>query len=132
MTPKEALDYLHKNADSRNMIFNPGQLRKALVVLGLGANLFETPGRELGCFLDAVRCEVMRAQELFPGRRVMGMAFNEEAGELNKALLDEPWVNVFKEAVQAAAMAARVALEGDEGLDAWRLAKGLDNPTGAA
>lgn len=129
MTPKEALIYLHKNADSRNMIFNPALVKKALFVLGLHENLFENPNRELECFLDSVRCEVMRAQTLFPGRRIMSMAFNEEVGELNKALLDEPWFQVYKEAVQSATMAARVALEGDESLDDWRENKGLDNPT---
>lgn len=129
MTPQEALAYLHKNADSRNMIFSPAQVKKALFVLGLGENMFDQHNRELECFLSAVRCEVMRAQSLFPGRRIMSMAFNEEVGELNKALLDEPWFQVYKEAVQAATMAARVALEGDESLDDWREQKGLDNPT---
>lgn len=129
MNPKEALIYLHKNADPRNAIFNAGMLKKALFVLGLHENLFDSPDRELECFLGAIRCEVMRAQKLFPGRRIMAMAFNEEAGELNKALLDEPWFQVYKEAVQTATMAARVALEGDESLDDWREKKGLDNPT---
>lgn len=122
MTPAEALDYLHKNADSRNAIFNAARLKTALFTLG-------AENAELECFIRAVRCEVMRAQKLFPGRRLMGLAFNEEVGELNKALLDEPWKQVYKEAVQAATMAARVALEGDESVYQWRAGKGLDNPT---
>lgn len=129
MTPKEALTYLHKNADPRNMIFNPALVKKALYALGLHENLFDQPERELGCFLDAVRCEAMRAQGLFPGRQIKAMAMNEEVGELNKALLDEPWEAVYKEAVQSAAMAALLALKGDSSLDAWRASKGLDNPT---
>lgn len=129
MTPKEALAYLHKNADPRNAVFNAAYIKKALFVLGLHENMFDAPNRELQCFLESVRCEVMRAQNLFPGRRIMALAFNEEVGELNKALLDEPWFQVYKEAVQSATMAARVALEGDESLDDWRDKKGLDNPT---
>ncbi|AOX10021.1 hypothetical protein Q5O_16995 [Pseudomonas putida JB] len=131
MTPAEALDYLHKNADSRNMIFNPARLKTALFTLGIHENYLDGENAELECFIRAVRCEVMRAQKLFPGRRLMGLAFNEEVGELNKALLDEPWKQVYKEAVQAATMAARVALEGDESVDQWRAGKGLDNPTHA-
>lgn len=129
MTPKEALAYLHKNADPRNAVFSAAHIKKALFVLGLHENMFDAPNRELQCFLESVRCEVMRAQTLFPGRRIMALAFNEEVGELNKALLDEPWLQVYKEAVQSATMAARVALEGDESLDDWRDKKGLDNPT---
>lgn len=111
------------------MIFNPARLKTALFTLGIHENYLDGENAELECFIRAVRCEVMRAQKLFPGRRLMGLAFNEEAGELNKALLDEPWKQVYKEAVQAATMAARVALEGDESVDDWRASKGLDNPT---
>jgi hypothetical protein len=41
------------------------------------------------------------------------VAFAEEAGEVVKAVMGEPWENVYNEAVQAAAMACRLAVEGD-------------------
>lgn len=77
-------------------------------------------------FLDEVRQELMRARRLFPGDRIMGLAFTEEAGELVKAMLDEPSANVRKEAVQVATMAARIVLDGDSSVVEWRRGKGLD------
>jgi hypothetical protein len=82
-------------------------------------------------FMAAVRAELARARAKFPGRRLMALAMVEEAGELTKALLDEPRASVVKEAIQTAVMAARVALDGDESVDAWRKLKGLDALAGA-
>lgn len=82
-------------------------------------------------FLDQVRAELTRARALFPGDRIMTLAMAEEFGELVKAVLDEPAANVRKEAVQTAVMAARVVLDGDGSVDAWRAAKGLDPLTGS-
>lgn len=78
-------------------------------------------------FLSEVVAELERARHLFPGDRIMGLALAEEFGELIKALLDEPGKAVWKEAVQTAAMAARVAIDGDGSVDQWRAAKGLDD-----
>lgn len=77
-------------------------------------------------FLAEVRAELTRARALFPGDRIMGLAMVEEAGELVKAMLDEPAAAVRKEAVQTAVMAARIALDGDGSVREWRAAKGLD------
>ena len=77
-------------------------------------------------FLDEVRAEIIRARHKFPGDRIMGLAFAEEAGELVKAMLDEPAANVRKEAVQVATMAARIVLDGDGSLTDWRAQRGLD------
>jgi hypothetical protein len=77
-------------------------------------------------FLDDVHCELVKARTKFPGRRIMLIALAEEFGELAKALLDESSDRVRKEAIQTAVMAARVALDGDESVDWWRSAKGLD------
>lgn len=77
-------------------------------------------------FLDDVRAELIRARAKFPGDRIMTLAMSEEAGELVKAVLDEPAANVRKEAVQTAAMAARIVLDGDSSVNDWRAAKGLD------
>lgn len=81
---------------------------------------------ELDNFIQNVRAEISRARSKFPGRRIMGLAFGEEMGEVFKALLDERAVNVYKECVQAACMAGRIALDGDESVDEWREQKGLD------
>lgn len=77
-------------------------------------------------FLDDVHAELIRARAKFPGDRVMTIALAEEFGELAKAVLDEPAANVRKEAVQTAAMAARIVLDGDGSMNEWRAAKGLD------
>ncbi|HCF6759956.1 TPA: hypothetical protein NII89_005298 [Pseudomonas aeruginosa] len=82
-------------------------------------------------FLDEVRAELLRARSKFPGDRIMTIALAEEFGELCKAVLDEPAANVRKEAVQTAVMAARVVLDGDGSVTAWRAERGLD-PLAAA
>lgn len=64
-------------------------------------------------FLDNVQAEIEQAQKKFPCTDNMMTALTEEVGEVAKALLDEPWENVYKEAVQVAAMACRLAIEGD-------------------
>lgn len=83
-------------------------------------------------FLDQVRAELAHARSKFPGDRIMTLAMAEEFGELVKAVLDEHSSDVRKEAVQTAAMAARVALDGDASVNDWRAAKGLDPLTGGA
>jgi len=87
----------------------------------------EDAQRDTARFIADVEQELSRARRLFPGDRIMGLALAEEFGELIKALLDEPGKNVWKEAVQTAVMAARVAVDGDNSVDAWRASKGLDN-----
>ena len=78
-------------------------------------------------FLEAVAAELRRARQKFPGDRIMTIALAEEFGELAKAMLDECGPAVWKEAVQTAVMAGRVAIDGDSSVDDWRQAKGLDN-----
>lgn len=78
-------------------------------------------------FMVDVAAELDRARAKFPGDRIMTIALAEEFGELAKAMLDEPGANVWKEAVQTAVMAARVAIDGDSSVDEWRTVKGLDN-----
>lgn len=53
----------------------------------------------------------------FPQPNACMCALTEEVGELAKALMDEPSANVRAEAIQVAAMAVRVALEGDPTID---------------
>ena len=80
-------------------------------------------------FLEEVRAELIRARAKFPGDRIMTIALAEEFGELAKAILDEPAADVRKEAVQTAAMAARIVFDGDGSVNEWRAAKGLDTLT---
>lgn len=75
---------------------------------------------ELLQFTYDVSTEVLRAREKFPDPYGVMCALTEEVGELAKALMDEPRARVYKEAVQVAAMAARLALEGDPSLQRIR------------
>jgi len=77
-------------------------------------------------FLCEVNKEIDRAVSKFPDSELSTIALMEEVGELAKALLQEDWQSVYKEAVQVATMAARVAIEGDASIDAHRISNGLD------
>lgn len=76
--------------------------------------------RDIVDFRIAIYDEIQRARKLFPESDGLLAALTEEVGELAKALLDEPWERVWKEAVQVAVMAARIATEGDPTLNAVR------------
>lgn len=89
------------------------------------AKLLTPSDLELGLFLADVRKEAERARGLFPGDTLRTLAFAEEAGEVVKAVLDESPERVRKEAVQVAAMAARIVLDGDGSVVQWRADKGL-------
>ena len=79
--------------------------------------LYRTP--EVANFMFAAGIETRRAQELFPMPNPTLAALTEEVGELAKALLhiregkSDDWSIVEGDAVQVAAMACRIALEGD-------------------
>lgn len=75
-------------------------------------------------FLRDVHAEVERAREKFPDPDASMTALTEEVGELAQAFLDKPWTEVYKEAVQVAAMALRVATEGDPTLGETRAKRG--------
>lgn len=83
-------------------------------------------------FLTEVRGEIERARAKFPHSRLTTIALGEEAGELCKAILDEPAKRVRAEAVQLACMAARVVLDGDRSVDEHRAQRGLDAIGGGA
>jgi len=77
--------------------------------------------------IEAVLEELEKAQRKFPNNQHMMNALTEEVGELSQALLHlnfEPEKgktneDVYKEAVQVAVMAFRVALEGDSTFPAY-------------
>ena len=77
-------------------------------------------------FLTAVHIEVRRARELFPSPDGLLAATFEEAGEVAKAMLEEPEDRIWQECVQLAAMACRLATEGDPTLDGVREERGTD------
>ena len=77
-------------------------------------------------FMYEVNHEVNRACTKFPDPWGLSTALTEEVGELAKALMDEPSKNVYTEAVQVAAMACRIAIQGDPSLDRIREARGQD------
>jgi nicotinic acid phosphoribosyltransferase len=71
-------------------------------------------------FTAAVQKEIAHARTKFPGSEANGPAMIEEVGEVCKALMYEPWQNVVAECVQVAAMAQRLATEGDDTMRAFR------------
>ena len=73
-----------------------------------------------GKAIRAIIHELDSAREAFPGNRHMLCALMEEVGELAQAIMQHDRAEgtttnqVFKEAVQVATMAIRVATEGDQ------------------
>ena len=78
---------------------------------------------EAAVFLDEVFAEFLRARAKFPHPNPSVAALTEEVGELARAVLSRPLVEVRAEAVQVAAMALRIAVEGDPTLDPFREAR---------
>ena len=72
-----------------------------------------------GQFCDAIIMELRRARKKFPSSQFMLGAVMGEVGELANALLEykfstyNSWSMIYKEAVQVAVCAARLAIEGD-------------------
>ncbi len=73
-----------------------------------------------GLVFTMIRDELVAAREAFPGNTHMLCALTEEVGELHQAMMEHDRkqgtsvTEVLREAVQVAAMAIRVAVEGDE------------------
>ncbi len=75
--------------------------------------------------LAEIEAEVQSAREKFPGKNMTFAALIEEVGELATATFEESADHVRKEAVQVAAMAMRLVLDGDYSYDDWREKKKL-------
>jgi hypothetical protein len=69
-----------------------------------------------------VEAELVRARKKFPDNKFLLLAFNEEAGEVTKAMLDQHYKNshhsteIYAEIIQAIAMGVRLIQEGDADL----------------
>ena len=72
---------------------------------------------------EAIRIELLNARSKFPDSDATNAALVEEVGELSTALMYEPFDNVVAEAVQVAAMAIRLATEGDSTMEDFRWRK---------
>lgn len=89
-----------------------------------GSGEWSRPGKGLKAmdklekmFAD-IRQEIEDTRQIFPGNHHKMAVLSEEVGELAQALLQneydgQPVINVYREAVQVAAMAIRLAIEGD-------------------
>jgi hypothetical protein len=72
-------------------------------------------------FFRDVEAEVARARVCYPGNALQQAAFNEEAGEVTKALIDHHYgkdteEHIYEEMVQTGAMIVRLAEEGSQEL----------------
>lgn len=77
-------------------------------------------------FLAAVADELHRARAKHPGDNAIMTVLTEEVGEVAEALMDESADRVRQEAVQVAAMAMRLVLDGDYWANMHRASKGLE------
>lgn len=75
--------------------------------------------------MNEIAGELERARAKFQSSDLAMVALMEEVGELARALLDESPDRVRAEAVQVAAMAIRVATEGDPTIEPHRERRGL-------
>jgi hypothetical protein len=78
-------------------------------------------------FLTLVKNELKNARTKFPESNAVNCALVEEVGEVSTALMYEPWNRVVAECVQVAAMAARLAVEGDPTMTEFRNEKVHEN-----
>lgn len=81
---------------------------------------------ETSAFMRDVDAALAHARLKFPGTNTTLAAMVEEMGEVAQAMMDEPRTNFRAECAQLAAMAIRLAVEGDHTIEALRESKGLD------
>lgn len=77
-------------------------------------------------FLSQVADELHRARAKHPGDNATLAALTEEVGEVAEAMHDHDAAHVRHEAVQVAAMAMRLVLDGDYWMNMYRASRGLD------
>lgn len=77
-------------------------------------------------FLSEVKLEIIKATNKYPAPNPNVAALSGESGEACEAMVKKMFTHVYSEAVQAACVAARLAIEGDPTMDEYRMNKGLD------
>lgn len=82
-------------------------------------------GAAVGRVIEETSMEIVRGQINYPDPALLVAALGEGFGDLSKAMLKGTKDEVVRRAVQVAAMAIRVAVEGDPKFDAHRQAAGL-------
>ena len=75
--------------------------------------------------LNDLTAELERARAKFPSSELINTALAEEVGELAIALLEENMERVYREAIQVACCAIRLATEGDPAFNDFRTRRGL-------
>lgn len=80
----------------------------------------------LGDLTISARAEVERGTNMYPNPDGLLAALMEEVGELARALMSQTKNRVREEAIQVAALALRIALEGDPTLNKIRERNGAD------
>lgn len=78
-------------------------------------------------FITDLTRELKRARVKHPTPHAMLAAIGEETGEVCQAIMDKPWSEVRKECLHLAAVALRLATEGDPTHNTFRASKGLDH-----
>lgn len=117
----QMMDSALREADQQNLMISPAKMTK---IIQAALNTFEA--REASVY-RAISDELRRARAKHPTSRVTNTAMIEEVGEVAKALMDEAGFRVREEAVQVAAMAVRLLLDGDTYMQMFRDEVGLDD-----
>lgn len=119
----------------RAMMVDPAQYgcigerpRAAITVLLFEIDRLNHSQGEVGHALMDVRDEIINAIEQYPYPDGLMCALTEEVGELARAMISEPRERVWSEAIQVAATAIRIAMDGDPTLDAIRAKRNADAP----
>jgi len=102
--------------------------REAIVVLLYEIDRLNHSRGDIGKALMAVRDEILSAIEQYPYPDGLMCALTEEVGELARAMMSEPRDNIRSEAIQVAATAIRIAMDGDPTLDGIRAKRNADAP----
>jgi len=82
----------------------------------------------IGSMFKRIHYEATTGMESYPDPSGLVVALMEEVGELARAMMSEPRENIRAEAVQVAALAIRIAIEGDPTLDGIREKNDADFP----
>lgn len=132
---KSSLEELSEIVDREDLAYDGNPIKSLHDLVGAIEKWLEKQRKDIeterkvgniGQFLLEAKVETYRAKDLFPSSDGLMTALTEEVGELAKALMEESKDRVYEEALQVAAMACRVATEGDPTLDEVRKQRGAE------